>query len=131
MSYSVAELLKVGPAATMSYLISAADRRSTVGYEDVARYIGHTIDKRFATSKHHIGNVAGDMMDRDGIKQKQRREKLIARGKFDDFDFMEPMSKAPTIKFRRPFLSTDRSHWLIAFVEVFDILPQKSRAIRP
>jgi hypothetical protein len=64
MSYTVADLLNVGPAAAMSYLILAADRRETVGYEDVARYIGQTIDKRFSTSKHHIGNVAGDLIDR-------------------------------------------------------------------
>jgi hypothetical protein len=64
MSYTVADLRRVGPAAAMSYLISAADRRRTVGYEDVAHYIGRTIDKRFSTSKHHIGHVAGDLMDR-------------------------------------------------------------------
>jgi hypothetical protein len=48
----------------MSYLILAADRRQTVGYEDVAHYIGQVVDERFSTSKHHIGNVAGALMDR-------------------------------------------------------------------
>lgn len=62
MPYTVSDLLNVGPAAAMSYLISAADRRATVGYEDVAHYIGDTVDKRFATSKHHIGNVADALM---------------------------------------------------------------------
>jgi hypothetical protein len=64
MSYTVSELLNVGPAAAMSCLISAADRRETVGYEDVAHYIGRAVDRRFSTSKHHIGNVAGALMDR-------------------------------------------------------------------
>jgi hypothetical protein len=64
MPYSLEELCDVGPAAAMPFLVAAADRRATVSYADLARCLGRTVDKRFARSWHHMGNVAGALMDR-------------------------------------------------------------------
>jgi hypothetical protein len=41
----VEELCKVGPPVAMSFLTSAAERRETVSYEDVARYIAEQVRK--------------------------------------------------------------------------------------
>ena len=64
VAYTKEELLAVGLPIAMERLIQAADRRQTVSYADVARYIGRRVDSRFARSWHHIGNVVGSLMDR-------------------------------------------------------------------
>ena len=64
MAYTLEELLAVGLPPAMERLIEAADRRETVSYADVARYIAKRAGPRFARCWHHVGNVVGSVMDR-------------------------------------------------------------------
>jgi hypothetical protein len=64
LAYTLEELLAVGLPPAMECLIKAIDRRDTVSYADVARYITKRAGKRFARCWHHVGNVLGSVMDR-------------------------------------------------------------------
>jgi hypothetical protein len=64
LAYTLEELLAVGLSPAMECLIEAADRRETVSYADVARYITKRAGPRFARCWHHVGNVVGSVMDR-------------------------------------------------------------------
>jgi hypothetical protein len=64
VAYTKDELLAIGLPVAMECLVEAADRRQTVSYADVARYIAKRIDRRFARSWHHIGDVVGSLMYR-------------------------------------------------------------------
>jgi hypothetical protein len=48
----------------MERLVEAADRRETASYASVARYIAKRAGPRFARCWHHVGHVAGSLMDR-------------------------------------------------------------------
>ena len=64
MAYTKDELLAIGLPVAMECLVRAADRRETVSYADVARYIGKRVDRRFSRSWHHVGAVVGSLMHR-------------------------------------------------------------------
>jgi hypothetical protein len=64
MSYTLEELCEVGPAVAMPFLVTAAERRETISYADLASHLGRKVDKRFARSWRHMGHVAGALMDR-------------------------------------------------------------------
>ena len=65
MAYTVEELLAVGLLPALECLIEAADRRETVSYADMVRYIAkRTSDPRFARAWHDGGEVAGTLMNR-------------------------------------------------------------------
>jgi hypothetical protein len=65
LAYTLEELLAVGLPPAMECLIEAADRRETVSYADMVRYIAkRTSDPRFARAWHDGGDVAGTLMNR-------------------------------------------------------------------
>ena len=64
MAYTVEDLLAVALPIAMERLVEAADRRETASYADVARYIAKRAEPRFARCWHHVGHVAGSLMDR-------------------------------------------------------------------
>jgi hypothetical protein len=65
LAYTVEELRAVGLLPALECLIEAADRRETVSYADMVRYIAkRTSDPRFARAWHDGGEVAGTLMNR-------------------------------------------------------------------
>jgi hypothetical protein len=64
LSYTVEELLAVALPFAMERLVEAADRRETVSYAAVVRYITKRAGPRFGRCWHHVGNAVGSLMDR-------------------------------------------------------------------